>query len=144
MRSRLPQENPHRVHRKDEPRPDSRHTPSSRRLTMAKFLRVATSCPEGQYLWVAASQVAEKCGFRPSGVKTPEENAAFMSCLKARPTKLKSFPQPVKPNSKIHFSAGQKSQWENPCAKRFGSVGLQADTLDSSTCPPEGGRYIDQ
>src|SRR6266704_1514674 len=80
--------------------------------------------------------------FRPSGVKTPEENAAFMSCLKARPTKLKSFPQPVKPNSKIHFSAGLKSLCENPCAKRFCSVGLQADTLDSSTCPPEGGRYI--
>jgi len=40
---------------------------------------------------VTAEQVAEKCGFRPSGVKTPEENAAFMSCLKARPTKLKSF-----------------------------------------------------
>src|SRR5216684_2310084 len=29
-------------------------------------------------------------------------------------------------------------------AKRFCSVGLQADTVDSSTCPPEGGRYIDQ
>src|SRR5713101_3550881 len=82
--------------------------------------------------------------FRPSGVKTPEENAAFMSCLKARPTKLKSFPQPVKPNSKIHFSAGLKSLCENPCAKRFCSVGLQADTLDSSSCPPEGGRYIIQ
>src|SRR6266852_4836636 len=91
MRSRLPQENPHRVHRKDEPRPDSRHISSARRLTMAKFLRVATSCPDGQSLWVGASQVAEKCSFRPSGVKTPEENAAFMSCLKARPTKLKSF-----------------------------------------------------
>ncbi len=39
----------------------------------------------------AAKQVAEKCGFRPSGVKTPEENATCMSCLKARPTKLKSF-----------------------------------------------------
>src|SRR5216684_1215858 len=40
---------------------------------------------------VTAEQVAEKCGFRPSGVKTPEENADFMSCLKARPTKLKTF-----------------------------------------------------
>jgi hypothetical protein len=39
----------------------------------------------------AAKQVAEKCAFRPSGVKTPGENADFMSCLKARPTKLKSF-----------------------------------------------------
>ena len=28
--------------------------------------------------------------------------------------------------------------------KRFCSVGLQADTLDSSMCPPEGGRYREQ
>jgi len=28
--------------------------------------------------------------------------------------------------------------------KRFCSVGLQADTVDSSTCPPKGGRYIDR
>ena len=27
---------------------------------------------------------------------------------------------------------------------RLCSVGLQADTVDSSTCPPEGARYIDQ
>ena len=40
---------------------------------------------------VAAEQVAEICVFGPSGVKTPEENADFMSCLKARPTKLKTF-----------------------------------------------------
>ncbi len=33
---------------------------------------------------------------------------------------------------------------DNLCAKHFCSVGLQADTVDSSTCPPEGGRYIDQ
>src|SRR5882762_756117 len=46
----------------------------------------------------AAKQVAEICVSGPSGVKTPEENAAFMSCLsflrqdkKARPTKLKTF-----------------------------------------------------
>src|SRR5216684_6759869 len=32
----------------------------------------------------------------------------------------------------------------NPYASPFCSVGLQADTLDASTCPPEGGRYIDQ
>src|SRR6267154_1393658 len=32
----------------------------------------------------------------------------------------------------------------NPYASPFCSVGLQADTVDSSTCPPEGGRYIDQ
>ena len=39
---------------------------------------------------------------------------------------------------------GLKSLCENLCAKRICSVGLQADTVDSSTCPPEGGRYIDQ
>ena len=39
----------------------------------------------------AAKEVAEKCGFRPSGVKTPDESADIMSCLKARPTKLNTF-----------------------------------------------------
>src|SRR5712664_1739269 len=39
----------------------------------------------------AAIQAAETCVSGPSGVKTPEENADFMSCLKARPTKLKTF-----------------------------------------------------
>src|SRR6266436_7359122 len=39
----------------------------------------------------AAIQVVETCVSGPSGVKTPEENADFMSCLKARPTKLKTF-----------------------------------------------------
>jgi hypothetical protein len=29
--------------------------------------------------------------FHASGVKTPEKNTNFMSCLKARPTKFKSF-----------------------------------------------------
>ena len=38
-----------------------------------------------------AIQAAEICVSGPSGVKTPEENADFMSCLKARPTKLKTF-----------------------------------------------------
>jgi hypothetical protein len=38
-----------------------------------------------------AQEAAEKCAFRPSGVKTPEESADFMSCLKARPTTLESF-----------------------------------------------------
>jgi hypothetical protein len=40
---------------------------------------------------VGAEQVAENSGFGPSGVKTPEENEDFMSCLKARPTKLETF-----------------------------------------------------
>src|SRR6266581_2027456 len=39
----------------------------------------------------AAKQVAEKCPFGPSGVKTPEGNADFMSCLKARPTNRETF-----------------------------------------------------
>src|SRR2546430_8406925 len=33
---------------------------------------------------------------------------------------------------------------DNRCAKRFCSVGLEADMVDSSSCPPEGGRYIEQ
>src|SRR5712691_5227528 len=33
---------------------------------------------------------------------------------------------------------------DNPSAKRFCSVGLQADTAHSSKCPPEGGRYRTQ
>jgi hypothetical protein len=40
---------------------------------------------------VAAEQVSRKCPFEPSGVKTPEGNADFMSCLKARPTKRETF-----------------------------------------------------
>src|SRR5713101_9176573 len=39
---------------------------------------------------------------------------------------------------------GLQSLCDNLCAKRFCSVGLQADTVDASTCTPEGGRYIDQ
>jgi hypothetical protein len=52
---------------------------------------------------VAAKQATEKCAFRPSGVKTPEENIHFMSCLKARPTKLRIFSQPVKPRPTKKF-----------------------------------------
>src|SRR3981189_146893 len=33
---------------------------------------------------------------------------------------------------------------DNPCVKRLYSVGLQADIVNANTCPPEGGRYIDQ
>jgi hypothetical protein len=33
--------------------------------------------------------------------------------------------------------------YENLSVKRYCSVGLQADTVDASTRPPEGGRYID-
>jgi hypothetical protein len=39
---------------------------------------------------------------------------------------------------------GFKSMCGNSCVKRFCSVGLQADTVDSRTCPPEGGRYTKQ
>jgi hypothetical protein len=38
----------------------------------------------------------------------------------------------------------QMSPCDHPRANRFCSVGLQADTMDSSTCPPEGGRSIDE
>ena len=42
-----------------------------------------------------------------------------------------------------HFSLAQASEsGGNPCAKRFCGVGLQADTVDARTYPPEGGRYI--
>ncbi len=37
-----------------------------------------------------------------------------------------------------------KSLCDNLCAERFCSAGLQAETLDSSPCPPEGGRYSRQ
>jgi len=33
----------------------------------------------------------EKMDLGPSGVETPEESTAVMSCLKARPTKLPTF-----------------------------------------------------
>src|SRR5712691_4141139 len=36
---------------------------------------------------VIDEEAAGKCLFGPSGVKTPEGNAAFLSCLIARPTK---------------------------------------------------------
>src|SRR5882762_1911515 len=39
---------------------------------------------------------------------------------------------------------GCRSVCDNRCAKRFCSVGLEADMVDSSSCPPEGGRYIEQ
>jgi hypothetical protein len=39
----------------------------------------------------AAEEAGERCRFGSSGVKTPEENATFMSCLKARPTILGTF-----------------------------------------------------
>jgi len=41
--------------------------------------------------FVVAEVAAEKFAFRPSGVKTPQEIAGLMSCLKAQPTKLKTF-----------------------------------------------------
>ena len=41
-------------------------------------------------------------------------------------------------------SLGFQSMRGNTCVKSFCSVGLQADTVDSSTCPPEGGRYMKQ
>src|SRR5882762_779738 len=55
VRSGLPQENSHRVHRKDEPRPDSRNAPSPRQLGGTKFLRLA-ACRRGSFcgpVWVA-------------------------------------------------------------------------------------------
>src|SRR6266704_5672950 len=69
---------------------------------------------------IAAEQAGGKCVFRPSGVKTPEESADFMSCLKARPTKLESFPQPVMQTEGDFDPAGLKSLGGNsapaPCS----------------------------
>jgi hypothetical protein len=39
-----------------------------------------------------AKQVAEKCVINPSGVKTPGQNADFMSWLKARSQNARIFP----------------------------------------------------
>src|SRR5712671_6530074 len=57
---------------------------------------------------------------------------------------------PAEPGSSTSAATSKRSKrglqtlCDNLCAKRFCSVGLQGDTVDSSTCPPEGGRYIDQ
>jgi hypothetical protein len=41
-------------------------------------------------------------------------------------------------------TAGLMIPCENSLGGRFCSVGIQADIVDASTCPPEGGRYICQ
>ena len=50
----------------------------------------------------------------------------------------------LKPAAERVFATGPKSLCDNPHVKRFCSVGLQADIVDASACPPEGGRYMDQ
>jgi hypothetical protein len=74
----------------------------------------------------AAIQVAEICVSGPSGVKTPEENADFMSCLKARPTKLKTF-------SATCIAAGRKKARELKAADSLpgGGVGTVGTGQDS-------------
>jgi len=74
----------------------------------------------------AAIQVAEICVSGPSGVKTPEENADFMSCLKARPTKLKTF-------SAACIAAGRKKARELKAADSLpgGEVGTVGTGQDS-------------
>ena len=46
-------------------------------------------------------------------------------------------------SKRLEEEAGE-SLSDNTCVKCFCSVGLQADIVDSSRCPPEGGRYRGQ
>jgi len=67
--------------------------------------------------------------------------------LLVTPATYKSFrvlTQMLKPAAERVFATGPKSLCDNPYVKRFYSVGLQADIVDASACPPKGGRYIDQ
>src|SRR5258708_38411331 len=78
------------------------------------------------------------------GRTIPLDTADFVRDVLLKAAWNRLFPQTVKPTERNICSAGLKSLCDNLCAKRFCSVGLQADTVDSSTCPPDGGRYIDQ
>jgi hypothetical protein len=42
------------------------------------------------------------------------------------------------------FFAPDSTRLQHPRDYAFCGVGLQADTVDSRTCPPEGGRYMNQ
>src|SRR6266852_2271259 len=57
----------------------------------SKFTSVEVRCGRQVSNTSVAKREAEKWPFGPSGVKTPEGNADFMSCLKARPTNLETF-----------------------------------------------------
>src|SRR6266478_4016988 len=57
----------------------------------SKFTSVEVRCGRQVSNTSVAKREAEKWPFGPSGVKTPEGNADFMSCLKARPTKHETF-----------------------------------------------------
>jgi hypothetical protein len=55
-------------------------------------------------LWVAASQVAEKCGLKPSGVKTQKKTQpfcraypSFVRMKRHDPQTVRLFPQTVQP-----------------------------------------------
>ena len=50
----------------------------------------------------------------------------------------------LKPLNARTLTSGLKSLCENSKFARFCSARLQAGTLESSTCPPEGGRYKNQ
>jgi hypothetical protein len=85
------------------------HAKPLRTRKKKKFQRRVPCAGEPQQrIASAAKQVAEKCSFGPSGVKTPEENADFMSRLKARPTKLETFSAACKAGFKTFASAGLK------------------------------------
>src|SRR5260370_17251806 len=57
----------------------------------SKLTSVEVRCGRQVSNTSVAKREAEKWPFGPSGVKTPPENADFMSCLKARPTKRETF-----------------------------------------------------
>ena len=113
---------------------------------MTRYVTVRRSCSQTQLQRLnrlrkkSSSTAALGCASMLSAAKPAQARVPVL--LKAAWNRL--FPQTVKPTERNICSAGLKSPCDNLCAKRFCSVGLQADTVDSSTCPPERGRYIDQ
>src|SRR5882762_8488885 len=86
-----------------------------------------TDCPE-----VRRERQAKRKLFWEGGCGAFPQNAASM-----RPRERSSE------SKHLEEEAGE-SLSDNTCVKCFCSVGLQADIVDSSRCPPEGGRYRGQ
>src|SRR5882762_4089612 len=53
-------------------------------------------------------------------------------------------PVPTRRRNASNAEQWSRNQSQNSLWGRFCSVGLQADIVDASTCPPEGGRHKDQ
>src|SRR5467141_1246328 len=120
-------------------------------------LRCAVSLPRGialRWMVILSSTGFTGCGnsasfhSERSEESLPIENKRPRGILRAnsalRMTVFRFFPQPVNPVPERVVAAALKSLCENSLRGRFCSVGLQADIVDASTCPPEGGRYIFQ